>query len=116
MIETFHVFFLGAIEYAGPKLKPKNAAPVKVDEKTIKLFWQSSYSIKSAQYIVNNTRGRIFSCRMYDCRGKLIKEMIQQEESMLGLEFDVSPYPSGIYYFISFSEKEHLFSKIHVMN
>ena len=107
---------LGAIEYAGPKLKPKNTAPVKVDEKTIKLFWQSSYSIKSAQYIVNNTRGRIFSCRMYDCRGKLIKEMIQQEESMLGLEFDVSPYPSGIYYFISFSEKEHLFSKIHVMN
>ena len=43
-------------------------------------------------------------------------ESVASEDSLLGLEFDVSTFPKGIYFVIAFSEKETLFNKIHISN
>ncbi|MBK9641581.1 MAG: right-handed parallel beta-helix repeat-containing protein [Saprospiraceae bacterium] len=107
---------LGAFEYTGPKVKPRDFVPARVDERSMKLYWQSAYHEKTGQIIVNNTRGRVFSCRIYDCRGKLVTESVASEDSLLGLEFDVSTFPKGIYFVIAFSDKETLFNKIHISN
>lgn len=105
---------LGALEYYGSRPLAKNYAPAQIDERSIKLFWQASYVESTRQLLISNHRGRIFSARLYDSRGKLIKQYIQDESSYAGIEFDLSDYPEGIYFLVAFSDRERLINRYRV--
>lgn len=107
---------IGALEYTGKKILPRNFQAATVDPKSIKLFWQVSYSEATGQIIISNHRSRAFSARLYDARGMLVEQQIMDEASIGGVEFDLSHRPAGHYFVVAFNEKETFSGKYFVKN
>lgn len=105
---------LGALEYYGSRPLARNYAPAQIDERSIKLFWHASYIESTRQLLISNHRGRIFSARLYDSKGRLLKEYIQDESSYAGLEFDLSDYPDGLYFLVAYSDRERFINRYRV--
>ncbi|HNA65113.1 MAG TPA: choice-of-anchor Q domain-containing protein, partial [Saprospiraceae bacterium] len=107
---------MGAIEYSGSLPKPRDHEQAKVDRRHITVTWQYSYAQTTGQIIILNSKGERFCARLYNNTGKLLAQEMNIDGSRRGVEFDVSGYPSGLYFVVSYSDTEKISTRYFVQN
>ncbi|MBK7231608.1 MAG: right-handed parallel beta-helix repeat-containing protein [Saprospiraceae bacterium] len=105
---------IGAFEFSGSRPLQRNFKPASVDERSVKLFWQAGYSEATEQILISNQKGRIFSARLFNGRGQLVNQLIQNESSFGGIEFETSELPRGWYYVVAYNDHEKFFHRYYV--
>ncbi|MBK9272064.1 MAG: right-handed parallel beta-helix repeat-containing protein [Saprospiraceae bacterium] len=105
---------IGAYEYIGSKPHPRNYKPAHVDDKTIKLFWQAGYSETTDQILISNHKNRNFSARLFRGNGVFIQQVIEDENSYGGIEFDVSDFPEGWYFVVAYNQIDYFVQRFYV--
>ncbi|MCC6814880.1 MAG: T9SS type A sorting domain-containing protein [Saprospiraceae bacterium] len=107
---------LGAIEYTGTLPRPRDSELMRIDRRHMSVSWQASYSQTTGQIIIHNSKGDIYSAKLYNHLGKLLMQNLNINGAKRGIEFDVSGLPNGLYFLLAFSGSDKYTSKYMVKN
>ncbi len=107
---------MGALEYTGTLPKPRDHDQMRIDKRHVTVSWQYAYSQATGQIIILNSKGDVFSARLFNNTGKLIAQEMNVNGLKRGLEFDVSGLPNGLYFVSAFSNHEKISTRYFVQN